>query len=1026
MTLAYTAPWHRASFDRFVHDRLPALLAERLPLAGYQAVPRDNTIDIAVTVNGTSGDVTAHYTILQPDEEGVFHQENFAPRVVVPLASSADLDIADIRCVGEQLHDHIEDKLGEASEGMEWDELLLRRWLPLEEWVGEYLSVWAQWQDTTNRLAEIGHLRRVFIADAVQPITPSQFGRTCPFEVPEGPNLPRVRSIALGAEIRDGRLVIVDDRPEAGLGLTASLVPFLAHNNPTQQLMGVNMIRQWIPPANPEPALVQTGNEPAIPGIWNGYNLLTAYVSWGSDTYEDALLMSESCAKRLHYTVPAPPVLHYAVPVEPGDKFSNRHGAKGVVSRIVPDAEMPHLPDGTPVELVYNAVSVHARMNMGLLREAVMGRIARAEGAPAVVQPYQIVEEAELRTRLRQAGLPEDGMEYLTRDGEKLPYPSMVGWVYWGRTVHISEQKIHASVTPDGACQVQGELEFYTLRDVGAYGNLLETYNTKSAGREDAATFAARVAAGPITQAPPSTPRFAEISARLAIAGIKAELSDDGLAFTFAQPEHVLSLATPVPHPWLHERELTGVGISPALPEYAALEEANSRLQRFIDRGAPASLRERAAAELRQRVEEFFAALLTQGQDFWSLPPRAGTLLRPYSRVMFSGRTVLAPAHDLRLDQVGIPDEIAWTIFGSLVQREMGEGTVERTPAAAQVLDALMARSWVIINRAPTVIPTALLAFHPVRVPGRAFRLHPLACMLMNADFDGDQAAVFLPLTEETQREAEQTLSIAAHLSRDPSLIRWLCPANDAMWGLAWLSLREDGRRQIADITGMSLPAGLLTRPALTEILAAILQADGVEQALAVTEGLYHLGLAAAKSSGASISPFLGSGLPPCELPESNDPAAWKGALEECSERLLANADYDNPDLGPQLLAVKSGARGRVANLQALLVGSNVYVDIEDRYVPVRHGFVHGVTPPEMQALVVQAREALHQCNDEGIRRAYGVRQAHQPEHFTVLARAMRSDHPGLVFARAAATGEVDPLTDLTSRLFVGLPPARP
>ena len=89
-------------------------------------------------------------------------------------------------------------------------------------------------------------------------------------------------------------------------------------------------------------------------------------------------VLSESAASRVTHPHP----------VEPGDKFANRHGQKGVVSRILPDAEMPRLISGTPVDLVVSPLGLQARMNIGQLREAVMGRIAHAENRPAIVSPF--------------------------------------------------------------------------------------------------------------------------------------------------------------------------------------------------------------------------------------------------------------------------------------------------------------------------------------------------------------------------------------------------------------------------------------------------------------------------------------------------------------------------------------------------------------------------------------------------------------------------------------------------------------
>ena len=150
--------------------------------------------------------------------------------------------------------------------------------------------------------------------------------------------------------IENERLVIVDETLEESIRLSASMVPLLEHDDPARLLMGCNMMRQWMRPPHAEPALVQTGLEPDAPDFWCGRNLLTAYLSWGTDTFEDGLVLSASCAQRLGYPYP----------VEPGDKLSNRHEIKGIVSSILPDDQMPHLEDGTPVDIIYNFISFQA------------------------------------------------------------------------------------------------------------------------------------------------------------------------------------------------------------------------------------------------------------------------------------------------------------------------------------------------------------------------------------------------------------------------------------------------------------------------------------------------------------------------------------------------------------------------------------------------------------------------------------------------------------------------------------------
>ncbi len=267
-------------------------------------------------------------------------------------------------------------------------------------------------------------------------------------------------SIAVGATIRDGRIVIVDERPEAAIGLSASMVPMLEHFEAARTMMGVNMMRQWVAAGAAEPALVQTGGEPDVAGFWCGCNLLTAYVSLGLETFEDGIVISESAARRLGTDRPA----------EVGDKLSNRHGAKGVIAQIRPDEWMPHLVDGTPVDLAYSFMGLHTRLNFGQVREAVFGRIAHKVGHPLLIPPFARIGQDEVRRRLTEAGLPESGMETLreSREGKAFDRPSTVGWVYWGRTEHLSRSKITVSTGPE-RCMMQGEMEYWGLRNAGRW-----------------------------------------------------------------------------------------------------------------------------------------------------------------------------------------------------------------------------------------------------------------------------------------------------------------------------------------------------------------------------------------------------------------------------------------------------------------------------------------------------------------------------------------------------------------------------
>lgn len=1031
------APWHKASYDRFLQEKLPELLASRVPLASYRtAMNTERTCAITLALESGVEPVELRFErVPVPDENGVFAVSG-GRVIVVPVATSEDLGAAEIRCVGEQLYGFVEKRIGEAPRDVEWDKALAKAWLPLGTWIDEFLRVGerldeplattAQRLDDTNWLSARCHLRRLLVPKRERAVHSSEHGRVCPYETPEGPNIGHMLSIAAGAEIRDGKLCIVAQTPEAALGVTALMVPQLEHNDANRQLMGVNMMRQWQVPLAPEPALVQTGHEVDAPGFWCGVSLLTAFTSMGGDTYEDGIVLSESAARRFRFEHP----------VEPGDKLSNRHGTKGVVARILPDDEMPHLGDGTPVELVFSFTGYHTRLNFGQFREAILGRVARAEGQPVIVAPFGAPSADEVRDRLRRAGLPESGMETLTRGkaGPKLARPTTVGYVYWGRTAHDARTKIHAGTTPEEPLNIQGELEYCVLRDVGAYETVLETFNTRCALRPNAATLAERVSKGPVAQAGPPTPGFSDVAERLRRVGILAELDGERLRFRVGPVgEPALKLARPVEHPWLRGSLLEEIGVEDSAP-FKAVRAADSKLRRLAASGAPDGLVTRAHADLEAHVHAHLRALLEPAHVRFSAQVpgvwKGDESIERRHRVLFSGRAVLAPGPELTLEQVGLPDEIAWVLFGPLAARAVGaEEVAARSAKAAQALDEAMAGSWVILNRAPSFMPTNLMAFRPVRIPDKVIRIHVLACMPMNGDFDGDQAAVFLPVTEAGQREAAEKLSVAGHLRRDPSLLKWFCPNQEIVFGIASLSMQPGGREQVDEAAGIEVarPEGFVTRESIMEAMERVFERDGVDAVLAALERLMRLGLEVAAASGASMSPFIGSTFDGPAVPEGDAPETWDAYMQELNEAIASSTEYASDDFGVQLLMIKSGARGGVQQLRRLL-GSSVYVlDPAGGRAIVRHSFVEGFTPEEMSAHVTSAREGLAQLvRDLGagsVRTAYGVQAPAGPKGFGVLARAMRSDRPGIVFARAAANEEVDPLTDLDSRLFVGLKP---
>lgn len=135
--------------------------------------------------------------------------------------------------------------------------------------------------------------------------------------------------------------------------------------------------------------------------------------------------------------------------VSVGDKLAGRHGNKGIISRILPVADMPYLPDGTPVDIIISPVSILARMNMGQIFEAHLGYAAQKLGMKIGVPVFEKIDESKIVELLDQAGLPNNGKIQLYDGRTGLPYenPVVVGIEYIMKLIHMVEDKTHARST---------------------------------------------------------------------------------------------------------------------------------------------------------------------------------------------------------------------------------------------------------------------------------------------------------------------------------------------------------------------------------------------------------------------------------------------------------------------------------------------------------------------------------------------------------------------------------------------------
>lgn len=179
-----------------------------------------------------------------------------------------------------------------------------------------------------------------------------------------------------------------------------------------------------------------------------------------------------------------------------GDKLAGRHGNKGVIAKILPEEDMPHLADGTPVEMILNPLGVASRMNLGQILETHLGWAASKLGYRAITPALAGVTDEEIKKELKRAGLPEDGKVVLFdgRTGERFHQKVTVGQVYIMKLIHLVEDKIHMrSIGPYSLITQQplggkaqfggqrfGEMEVWALEGYGAAHTLQEMLTIKS------------------------------------------------------------------------------------------------------------------------------------------------------------------------------------------------------------------------------------------------------------------------------------------------------------------------------------------------------------------------------------------------------------------------------------------------------------------------------------------------------------------------------------------------------------------
>ncbi|MCZ6506636.1 MAG: DNA-directed RNA polymerase subunit beta, partial [Acidobacteria bacterium] len=201
-----------------------------------------------------------------------------------------------------------------------------------------------------------------------------------------------------------------------------------------------------------------------------------------------------------------------------GDKMAGRHGNKGVISRVLPEEDMPYLPDGTPVEIVLNPLGVPSRMNVGQILETHLGWAGQALGMHFATPVFDGAAEADIKGYLAEAGLPQSGKTNLFdgMTGKEFEQQVTVGYIYMLKLSHLVDDKIHArSIGPYSLITQQplggkaqfggqrfGEMEVWALEAYGAGYTLQELLTVKSDDVEGRSKAYEAVVKGEVPEAP--------------------------------------------------------------------------------------------------------------------------------------------------------------------------------------------------------------------------------------------------------------------------------------------------------------------------------------------------------------------------------------------------------------------------------------------------------------------------------------------------------------------------------------------
>ncbi|WP_160678888.1 DNA-directed RNA polymerase subunit beta' [Clostridium sp. C8-1-8] len=253
---------------------------------------------------------------------------------------------------------------------------------------------------------------------------------------------------------------------------------------------------------------------------------------------------------------------------------------------------------------------------------------------------------------------------------------------------------------------------------------------------------------------------------------------------------------------------------------YRRVINRNNRLKKLLDLGAPDIIVRNEKRMLQEAVD----ALIDNGRRGRPVTGPGNRPLKSLSdmlkgkqgrfrqnllgkRVDYSGRSVIVVGPELKMYQCGLPKEMALELFKPFVMKKLvQDGVAHNIKSAKRMVERVMPQVWdvledviadhpVLLNRAPTLHRLGIQAFQPILVEGRAIKLHPLVCTAYNADFDGDQMAVHVPLSVEAQAEARFLMLAAGNILKPSDGKPVSVPTQDMVLGSYYLTMDKDGAK---------------------------------------------------------------------------------------------------------------------------------------------------------------------------------------------------------------------------------------